>query len=519
MYSGNTPRNAERWQLIGNLTTLSALHLGDGNTREIHKDERTYPKEIEEKWAQTPKYATVFMDHDSRPALPGTSLKGALRAWAVSRGLAKDLIGAVFGSPAVGGRVTFCDATLARAIEPTNRAYRFWSKDRLTCLTPKVAIDPNTGAAQDGLLYHLEYLIPGSVFSWTIEGRCVSEDERRFLLFVLQNAFRDETDSARVGADVADGWGKVVWEPSEVKTLSVREWLQQPLGPWRDSTRSVAREALREWLRPSGPGRTGPAKDVVTIKMTLNFSGAMLVNDPTRQEKRVEGRTDGVGHSTARSEREERPYLPASTIRGALRSQARRIWQTLARSTDQDLDEMPLRRLGASNKEDLTKLAHFQRLFGSTGWRSPIEIDDFKIDGDPVEHRQEFVAIDRFTGGAAERLKFSADALWKPRFLGTLRLRLDRWSVGSTEIIGPWGWLMMAYVLRDWMEGDGRIGFGAAKGYGAFRATVEVLGDGVDAATLGGILERKESALSSPRLEEWDASLLKALASVAGGEK
>jgi hypothetical protein len=68
----------------------------------------------------------------------------------------------------------------------------------------------------------------------------------------------------------------------------------------------------------------------------------------------------------------------------------------------------------------------------------------------------DFLAIDRFTGGGAEGLKFDALALWKPAF--TLRLHLD-----NPE---PWelGWL--ALVLRDLAEGWLRVGFGAAKGFG-----------------------------------------------------
>ena len=489
----------------------SPLHLGDGGTRDIRSSERAYPKELEGKWPKTPEYATVFMNHQGRPALPGTSLKGALRGWAKAQGLDDKRVDAVFGSPAQGGRVTFRDATLRKAAKPQHATYRYWSDARQTCLTPKVAIDPKTGAAQEGLLYHIEYLIPGSVFEWSIEGHCVPDGDRGFLLLVLENAFCDDDQSARLGADVADGWGKVSWRAAGVEELDVASWLKGPLKPWREAMRTLDGPERQQWLQPD-PLISAPAPDdVVTIALTMDFDGAMLVNDPTRQKKRVEGQPEGTGHATLRREGDETPYLPASSVRGALRSQARRIWQTLAKGNSQDLDATGVR-LAASSRKDLHGTAPFQLLFGATGWRSPIEIEDFSLEGDPVEHRQEFVAIDRFTGGAAEKLKFSADGLWKPRFRGFLRIRTDRWRIGDRVLVGQWAWLLLAYVLRDWNEGDGRIGFGASKGYGAFRARVEVSGGGDDAKLLGRLLLRDPSTLEMRQLEEWDESLRGALA-------
>jgi len=69
---------------------------------------------------------------------------------------------------------------------------------------------------------------------------------------------------------------------------------------------------------------------------------------------------------------------------------------------------------------------------------------------------QDFLAIDRFTGGGRNNAKFDVLALWQPRF--TARLRLENPQ--------PWelGWL--ALTLRDLAEGWLTLGFGAAKGFG-----------------------------------------------------
>jgi hypothetical protein len=71
----------------------------------------------------------------------------------------------------------------------------------------------------------------------------------------------------------------------------------------------------------------------------------------------------------------------------------------------------------------------------------------------------DFLAIDRFTGGAKARAKFDALASWQPIF----RLRMH------LENPAPWelGWL--ALVLRDLEDGLLTIGFGGAKGFGRMR--------------------------------------------------
>jgi hypothetical protein len=140
-------------------------------------------------------------------------------------------------------------------------------------------------------------------------------------------------------------------------------------------------------------------------------------------------------------------------------------------------------------------------MLGASGWRSPIEIGDFELVGTAQEHPQEFVAIDRFTGGAAEERKFNARGLYAPAFRGRLRIRLDRAKAAGVE---GWGWLWLVFLLRDWMEGDITFGFGAAKGYGACTALIEVKGQCAEAILLAGLLQGHRRSFDDPRLAEWE---------------
>jgi len=89
-----------------------------------------------------------------------------------------------------------------------------------------------------------------------------------------------------------------------------------------------------------------------------------------------------------------------------------------------------------------------------------------------------------------------------------MQIRVDRLEQSGA---GEWAWMMLAYTLRDWMEGDGTIGFGASKGYGAFRASVAVEGDSAAAQTLRGILGRDAAELQSAELDRWAQSLERVL--------
>jgi hypothetical protein len=154
-------------------------------------------------------------------------------------------------------------------------------------------------------------------------------------------------------------------------------------------------------------------------------------------------------------------------------------------------------------------LAAFSRVFGATGWRAPIEFGDFEICGAEDLVVQEFVAVDRFTGGAAKQKLFNAHALWKPTFTGDVTIRADRWK--EEWDVRPWVWLLLVFTLKDWIEGDGFLGSGRSKGYGGFRAGCQVTGSGTEVDLLRHVLGRDGAALASPELAQWGQSLKEAI--------
>src|SRR5262249_41932248 len=144
----------------------------------------------------------------------------------------------------------------------------------------------------------------------------------------------------------------------------------------------------------------------VTLKVRLDFESHFLVNDPSQTGAEDEGKPAHAPLLDA----EGRVLLPASSMRGAFRSQAERILRTLGgERVACYLDSRgPVEPCGPVEKvEELDNLCPACQLFGASGWRAPVEFSDFKPIQPIAPIHQEFVAIDRFTGGGAKNLKFN----------------------------------------------------------------------------------------------------------------
>jgi CRISPR/Cas system CSM-associated protein Csm3 (group 7 of RAMP superfamily) len=115
------------------------------------------------------------------------------------------------------------------------------------------------------------------------------------------------------------------------------------------------------------------------------------------------------------------------------------------------------------------------------------------------------VAIDRFMGSVAGERKFNAVPLWQPVFKGKLTIACP--EAGGRDVLGAWAWLLLAFVLRDWQEGDGLIGSGASRGYGTFRAEITVSGEHPAAKILQGVVDRSCGAEAKQEIAVWEASL------------
>lgn len=480
--------------ITGRLTARTAVHVGAGEGTETTD-------------------ALIRRDAAGEPIIPGTAIAGALRALLTRLGprLRSGVCQALEG-----GEIS-CDCGVCRLFGDVNpsdeegarsKASRLLvfngklSQGGQTLIRDSVGINRSTGAAEraGAAKFDLEMLPAGTTFIMRLELRCTAPEDEQLLAAALAEW---RAGRAWLGGRVARGLGAFTLDGIQCveRDLNQPDQLMAFLdakAPWRGATEETGwleaqlKEARAQLVNEYGH-RPPIAHSWVSFEGTLQAQGALLTNDTTQA-----GLT-GFDHTPllTRLNDWQHPVLTGAGLRGVLRSHAERIARTLATLHARDGDhfreicpacdpttrrpsretspsELPalescdsllLYQAGRSGDEVVKpeELCLACRLFGSSRIGSRLLVEDapYAGQGPPTLKMLDFLAIDRFTGGGAEKLKFDALALWRPVF--TLRLHLDNpehWELG---------WL--ALVFRDLAEGWLSVGYGAAKGFGRVKLT------------------------------------------------
>lgn len=488
-----------RFRLRGRLVTRAPLHVGSGGT--VHR-----PGVVVERTEEAADIAAVVTDHRQRPMLPATALKGATRAWAARHLTDDSVIEAVFGGDERGGSAHFADAfALDGDGPPVLPAH--WSAERGTGVVARVALDRRRRTASDQRLFHLEFVPPGLAFEVDVllEG---SEPQLEVLVAAF-GAF--ESGELTLGAHGRDGWGRFAWHLDEVALLdeqAILAWLADGAPTMIERAYRPLPAAERQAVEEAAGGLAAAASPRVAAAMLLQVDGPFLVkdNDPERVGPGIE-RPDAV----PRRDQQGHVVLPASSMRGALRSRAERIVRTLGgafAACGPDAPRPPCEPV-MDRHEVERRLCPVCRLFGGAGWRTPLAISDFRMPkplADDQLFRQHFVAIDRFTGGAAAGRKFDLRAAWSPALHGQVAFDLEALTRAG---VGAWGVALIALLWRDLAEGDLTFGSGGARGFGRAAAVVQPAEDA--AQHLAGLLGLAPGEVAGAWPPARDSSLGRAL--------
>ncbi|MEI6394592.1 MAG: RAMP superfamily CRISPR-associated protein [Verrucomicrobiota bacterium] len=474
-----------RWLLEGTLTTVTPFHLGSG-----HVIPR---KGLTEPLSQEVSVKAVFRDVAGLPCIPGSSLKGVLRARLVGAlGEQDDAVLNLFGKPEVegrkspiqtghAGRAEFHESRAPEQTLPASQMpppfWKQWPDAMLTGLNANVAIRRRTRTAAHQKLFHTEFVPPGIQFKVRITAQNLDGPHMASLLWALEQ-FDDPNRPLHLGADGGNDWGRFHWAVSPIRKMTKKD-MAQWLNPTpantglaqglRAALPAVGYKALESLLpfalASSLPVAASNGSDSITLRLKLRFDGPFLVKRPAPPKARggtapnAEPYLDAFG----------RVVLPASAFRGVFRAQVERILRTLAPDETTALAWAPdptEKAIEDTSSQGISALSPIAKVFGATGWKSPVELSDFtcaKASPPPV-FNHELVAIDRFTGGAAEGAKFKFRVAWCPVFTGTITLRRDRWRAVGVD---DWACGLCALALRDLREGDLVFGLGSGKGYGA----------------------------------------------------
>lgn len=461
-----------RWMIVGTLTAHTPLHIGSGEVVDREK--------LKNQKAREPiKISGVATNKDGEPYLPASTLKGTLRAWANESGL-NVYTEALFGSEdskkpnAIGGKAEFLDAQAV-----SHRVFQqeppYWGEESWTGVTASTAINRNTKTVLEDHLFHQEYVPAGVTFEVRIGGQDSeddSDDELLELLALLEGFNQREVS---LGADTANGWGLFDWFLTGVRILDsdgVKRWLTSgATNVGYDMLQPVSPNDLAKY-RQKGQmqAATIGSKSYVELEVALKFDSNFLVNDPSRVKS-----DQSTYDQVPLLNEDGLVLLPPRSFRGALRSQAERILRTIggdktACQLGSDRECKPVYK-----KDDVKKLCMACKVFGAPGWRSPLRVAPFTPESNDAQQQgtvfqQEFVAIDRFKGGGADKFKFNAESFYAPTLKGTIGLDLDALEKTGAE---EWAIGLLALTLRDLIEGDISFGFGAGKGYGSCTAEIE----------------------------------------------
>ena len=486
-----------RYWLRGTLTVRTPLHIGCGSQI---PDWRPDVTDEADRFV-----AAAVKDHRGLPYIPASAVKGvlgaALRAEAAAMAdpeeqvRARETVATLLGEPAdesdggSGGLALFDDAILdIHSLDPeVVGSVPHGDRARGLGIWTGVRIDRQTGTAKAGVLYAREVVPPGARFDITLTIPWTTDRSLAQSLAASLQTFNRRCSTGRLtrlGAKTGSDFGAVDWSLSEVRSATAKQLLAAAGRMARQKSRRLVdfadhdRETTKQCLNVATGGSHTNGELVVTLD--LDFHGPLAVLDPSQAKPKgkkgdkpdfapIAWPHDDAAVATADPQQPaaEPPtgILPPTSFRGAFRSQAERICRTVGLAeTDVELLIDPL--------------------FGNQAQRSTLRVTTQTTDSGKGKRRQEFVAIDRFTGGVSGGKKFDGEAWDCPTVKVTMALEEERLGKlaagrsmnGQAQASGDAARGLLLLALRDVAEGDVTFGYGASKGYGACTATISLQG-------------------------------------------
>lgn len=440
-----------RWVVRGTLTLETAMHLGGEAEDRVDMPVLRDPK-------------------SGAPLLPGTTFAGALRNALADRifGFEKaeddairEAVAALFGDGRKTKNGDQSPLVVFDALGTLPAGVGVEIRDG-------VAIDPKRGVAEDKKKFDFEVLPAGTTFPVRVDlvvpdpekteksrwskAEKMSEAELLTCLVTALDAFSDGENG--FGARRTRGLGRVSakWIAKRFD-LSTREGWLEWIGSDHEAPVSGDRVAIQKALdaaAPAGidaiPKLTEDARQRVVIDLNLSVARDLLVRSPN-----AEATGPDVSHLRSGGV----PVLPGTSLAGVMRSQATRIARLIrkdAGDADRWIDAIfgPRPKNAEEEKKNPLRAARLQ-------------VGEAKV-ADSRKKEQIRVAIDRFTGGAAETALFEE----APEVGGGSDLRLELRNPEPGEL----GLVLL--VLKDLLDGSLPVGGTSSVGRGVLTGTAKL---------------------------------------------
>ncbi len=404
--------------------------------------------------------APLLRDHEDRPALPASSIRGVIRDWCEREAslldVPRDALRCLFGaSPAPSSTLGGRRAERAGKNRTDDRQGRLTVVDldvraSGTDIRDHVTIDRAWGAAKEGGKFDQETAdIESGLLTLVYEGNGPADAELKLL--------------ASVVAALEDGLlsfgGKTGWGLGAARVRAVR-WTaldRAKLDALRDyclarlsgaEFRPVAERPSVEYPQPRALEKEDRRPCCwLALRIQIQFEGPMLVAGPCRSidTAAIEQKADAA----YQTDRAGRPLLAGSSLRGALRSHAERLVST-HRGWNA---ELATRLFGKA-----PSVVDGERFPGRKGL---VRIGEGKLAGETAPVLLNHVAIDRVTGFAVDQRLFSAVALGSPCFESEFLVRWDPGDATERAAVA-----LFLRTLRDAEDGLLWVGSRTSRGYG-----------------------------------------------------
>jgi CRISPR/Cas system CSM-associated protein Csm3 (group 7 of RAMP superfamily) len=446
-----------RYEIAGELTALSPLHIGTGT-------ERTVTGVIGKPGDDPPGVAAIVRDCRGRPFPPGTTLKGLLRRTGEVHLANAARVEALFGAirdEEGGGTMGALLVRGAAEIAPGNADGMPYAESASQAgagdlgpgvfVAARTRVDRHAGTAADNTLHFAEMAAPGARFALRLllDPGSADRNEAEALLQDLVRALSllCLPEGAAIGRGQADGQGRVQLIPNTVTVTRLFVTRGGTLG--RENATRIWQNRGRV-TTPTAPSR---------VNLTLTCAGPFGVIDSSYRPQRDQD-GDPVGPQLKSQTGVGRPLLLGSSLTGALRTRA--AW----------LEARRLHRAGRSissgrdcdNWRTVDQLSSVERLFGVTGLRGLVQVKKLEVvRGERASFTS--VKLDRFSGAPIDNALFQTEL-----FIGT--------TIQVTVALAERPRVMMAEtdrqlfdrLIEDVIANGIVLGHGGSKGFGWFAA-------------------------------------------------
>lgn len=438
---------AERRIITGKLIFETGLHIGSGD---------------EGDWIDS----TIIKTKDGRPFVPATTMAGIFRQLAEDN-FSSEQVESLFGYTGKkklngstenrASRLIFCDAFLSGEGKSGYRNGVGIRRDSLT--------------SREGALFSIETVEKQSFnFKLIIDN---PQDGDMDIIEPILSEF--QSGRVAIGADKSRGLGWV--RLSDLRYVDINPDNLDIFVDYLLNDSGVNSQDLTiSKVKTDGDGNYIEIEYLLSLD---DMDASLIVSSG------VPGFSKDADQTLIIDETTNRFFIPGSSIKGPLRSRAERIIRFL-KNNDKDLacdptdpdkscsvkikNQEEIKRMKEEKKDSkeiadkIKKLScSVCKLFGNGYLASKIFFTDAYDNMDQAAQVIDNVAIDRFTGGALEGAKFNTEVATKVNLKGRIILKdIEEWQAG-----------LIAFVLRDWMMGDIRIGFGKMKGYGRCKVDLQ----------------------------------------------